>query len=56
MEQYNPDTFSNVSLEEKNTKGIINNIIAVAGPGLGNNYDRQIQGLTNFKMTFAMLI
>ena len=33
-------------------KNIIN---AVGGQGLANNYDRQIQGQTNFRSTFVML-
>ena len=39
----------------KATKGIKNRIIAVDGQGLANNYERQIQGQTNFRSTFVML-
>ena len=39
----------------KAAKGIKNIINAVDGQGLANNYDRQIQGQTNFRSTFVML-
>jgi hypothetical protein len=39
----------------KSAKGINNIINAVDGQGLANNFDRQIQELTNFRSTFVML-
>ena len=39
----------------KATKEIKNLNNAVDGQGLANNYDRQIQGKTNFRSTFVML-
>ena len=39
----------------KAAKRIKNIINAVDGQGLANNYDRQIQGQTNFRSTFVML-
>ena len=38
----------------KAIKGIKNIITAVDGQGLANNYDKQIQGLTNLQSTFVM--
>ena len=40
----------------KAAKGISNIVNAVDGQGLATNYDRQIQGQTNFRSTFFMLI
>ena len=39
----------------KTAKGIQNIIIAIDGQGLANNYDRQIQGPTNFRSTFDII-
>ena len=40
---------------KKAAKGIKERKNAVDGHGLANNYDRKIQGQTNFKTTFVML-
>ena len=39
----------------KTAKGIKNMINAVDVQGVANNYDRQIQGQTNFRSTFVVL-
>ena len=53
MQQYNRDHF--VITTRKSAKGIKNIIIAVDRQGLANNYDRQMQGQTDFRSTSVML-
>ena len=40
---------------KETAKGTKNLIDAVDGKGIGNNYDRQIQGQSNFRNTFVIL-
>ena len=55
MQQYNQDHIVLHNYKKKVAKGIKNIIIAIDRQGLANNYDRQIQGLINFRSTLDML-
>ena len=57
MQQYNQDHFVLHSYTKKRKRDLKkkNIINAVCGQGLANNYDKQIQGQTNFRSNLVML-